>query len=278
MGGQGGAGGLAELPTLDDTGLIARYYIDEAASGQMPLTVNDAAPMPTALNVQPAGASSMAFHFIEALPGQRGIEWSQIGMDAMLVAAMSPDPNNKFRSRLNHHRFATLEAVIEIDDFIDGGTIFSLNQANDRECFGLYLSRANFDDIFEFWWSGGMYSPPPGILAGEWNMYPAYQHSRVVIHLVLDTLQSGDNDRVRLYVDGSEIPHRPFTNTAPPEHGAEISIESGNDIYLALGNRAGGSHSIAGILFYMAIYDVAFNAGRVYDHVSLLSVTDDRQQ
>lgn len=274
QGGSGGSGGSP--PVLDDTGLIARYYIDEAADGLAAAVVEDAAPMPMALPLDSAGASVTDFHYVE-LSGHRGLRWEQVTMDSR-AAVVLQSLSNKFFARLDDARVATLEAVIQIDATADfGAAILSLGRSTgNEERFSLFARKSGGSQGLELRWDGSNVSP--STVAGAWDVDLS---PRRVVHLVLDTEQPSPEERLRLYVDAQELGRRPQSITTPevvvvdPIPYESIDFFAGSTTFLVVGNRAGGYRSAAGVVFYAAIYDVAFTAARVEAHAGVLLAIDD---
>jgi len=109
-GGQGGSGGNA--PTLVDRGLLVRYYIDEAASGQTPQQLIDAAPSP--LNLTINYTPSLTFTEVAS---NRGLHWALLGSSANARTTLD---GTKILSGLNGHTTGTIEAVVDVTAVGDG--------------------------------------------------------------------------------------------------------------------------------------------------------------
>lgn len=285
-GGNGGAGGDAGGggggPVLDDTLLIARYHIDEHASGlPAPSELIDVKPLAFNLPIDAVGAMTSDFSFVEE-GGHRGLRWAQAAPDARARGQIA-DTLNKVFVALDGNTAATLEAVIRVDSTVDqGGAILSISRfgGNQDEYFSLYARKSGGIEGLELQWDGS--SAAASTIAGAWNA-PLAQ--RAVVHLVLDTTQTASADRVRLYLDGTERADRTdsVTGAAPttvtdPEQNETIALSSGMDRYLVLGNRTAGARSPAGVIFYAALYSEAFMPARVTAHAAALGTVDDMAQ
>ena len=237
--------------TLVDTGLIVRYFINEASSGQTPTTLTDSAPNPVDLDI--TYTDQMQF---TASGGHRGLTWTSAGADARADAAVN---GTKIRTGLNNSKTATIEVVIDVKAVtglssrivhIGAGTEAgecSLTSTDD----GHLTIRGNNFDVGTF---------PVDLPAS----------GRIVVHAVVDTSLNTAGDRTKLYVDGVEIAN---TGGIDPIHNDNFSI--GSDSSLAIGNRAVGGRSIAGTIYYAAVYSAALTPAEIANNVAVLSASDD---
>lgn len=101
---------------------------------------------------------------------------------------------------------------------------------------------------------------------------------RLVIHAVVDTNRATAAERLRLYIDGAELPVRD-TNCGPGgtcAFAAEAATFPLAGQFLTLGNRGDGNRSFAGSLTYVALYNTPLTAAQIADQVAALDLTDDR--
>lgn len=248
----------APLPSEDvlvDRGLLTRYFIDESNSGSDVDTLEDSAPDPLNLTIDDAGGAVV---FIEESEN-RGLRWNALTDQGRAAAPLAP--NSKIRQALNGSTRATIEVVVDIDQFADGGRISHIGEGNDRGELTLRLEQPqsvrfllNNDEQQQVDW--------PLTLIGR---------ERTVLHLVLDTSQAAPADRVRLYADGVLQPN---PGLAAPDQNEAINILSTNTFYV-LGNKTSGGSSIAGTIFYAAMYSTALDPAEVDHNADILRDDDD---
>ena len=241
-------------------GLLTRYFIDEASSGSSVTELLDSAANPLPLTIDYAGAGV----FIEN-NGNRGLRWEALTQDSRAAALL--DASSKVRTALDGSRQGTIEVVVNIDQFVAGSRLSHIGEAGDRGLFTLRLENdptprvrfvLNSDDADQTDWDVNLPS-----------------RGRTVLHLVLDTTQGNDDDRVLLYVDGEE---QQSVGGARPARDEEIDIPSPQPAYV-LGNSAAGSgdggRGIFGTIFYAAMYSTALDDDEVEHNAELLLVNDD---
>jgi hypothetical protein len=258
-GGEGGAGGTGTA--LTDRGLVARYYLDEAASGMAPTELVDAAQEPLALPI----VWSAGLQYTEASTG-RGLTWQ-------------PGANNPGRAQaplgpeksvlLGGSTQATLEAVVTITGPV--ADIPRIMQLSPPQATSGALSLrvadtsnpgADFMDT-----TGGASD-----LSAEWES--PLLGSRAVLHVVIDTTAATPGERIKLYRDGLLAPAVVFSSLpiVPPEQNTALDV-AGCD--LVLGNRGTGDRPLDGTLHYFALYAVALTPAEVTANHALLSANDD---
>jgi hypothetical protein len=103
-----------------------------------------------------------------------------------------------------------------------------------------------------------------------WNLNLAGR-GRTVLHLVLDTTQGNDEERVLLYVDGVE---QQSAGSVPPARDEEITFLTLEPSHV-LGNSPDGGRGILGTIFYAAMYSTALDAAEVAHNAALLRENDD---
>lgn len=253
-GGAGGSGagpfGGAPPAGLVDRGLVARYFIDEAASGTEPTQLSDAADDPLPLAVHYDG--TVAFGERD---GQRGLIFAVVGA---FGRASVPIGGTKVLSRLVGKTTSTLEAVVALDAVSTTPTRI-LHIGADTDSGKLTMSAPLLDRIYLHSGDGR---------AGAW--VASVGPTRVVLHVVLDT-NAAPELRVRGYANGSPLPR--FGGEIP-EAGAAIVLDG--DEHLVVGNREVGERSPEGAVLYAAIYDESLTEAEVLRNASLLLASDDQ--
>ncbi len=240
-------------PLVED-GVVARYFIDEAAEGSGPTQLRDGVAPALDLSI---GYGQMAFD--EPAAGQRALLWTALGAAGGAVVTVA---GSKLDTRLNDATAVTLELVVALSNAGEGKELSRLSHigppgADAPSDFTLALPALG---AIELYWNGGA-------RAGSWTFPPA--SGRRVIHLVLDT---DTTERVGLYVDG-QLATANGEMVATPLEGERIELS--NDATWALGNRPGGGHSFMGRMHYAAIYDIALSAQALEQNVGRLRGCDD---
>jgi len=240
----------AATECLANSGLIVRYFMDEAASGQAPAALLDAAPAPLPLSIDYAGTSAS---YCES-DGHRGLCWLVQGSAARASAAVD---GTKISSALNGSTGGTIELVVDMTGAnYDRLSHVATNAGGD---FSLGLSPHY---RLGFAWHGGEW-PVDWTVALE-------SLGRVVLHLVLDTTQGVPADRVKLYVDGTALTP---ALTTPPAQNDTIALQT-NGLYV-LGNYFSGAGSIQGAIDYAAMYSLPLTDTEVANNASMLAIDDD---
>lgn len=245
----GGGGGA---PPLSDDGLVARYFIDEAAMGTSPLMLSDAAPSPLPLTI----------HFLGGLVFQevsdnRALRWSVVDGDDR---AAVPVAGTKIANELNGSTTGTMEVVVDVEQLNLMGTRLS-HIGGDTGSGQFTLSQYD-DQVVRFRMKNSDRGRWPIDLEGR---------GRTVLHLVFDSNVADQALRARLFENGSEVQQ---SNTAYPSAGETITMGA-NDIY-AIGNRGTGGRGFVGRIYYAALYATPLTPAQVADHAAVLNLRDDR--
>jgi len=239
---------------LTNSGLVVRYVLNEAASGQTPTTALDSAPSPLHLSVDYNGENNM--NYVEASTG-RGLHWDNAESSG---GAAAPVDGTKVHSALHGKTQATIEVVAEIDGVAGSNSRFVHIGAGTES--GRFTISSSVNNRVQFRWLGST-------IARDWPLNYA-SSGRCVMHVVFDTTNATAVDRVRLFVNGTLV----TTNMGmPPGPNATIDIGPGRSLYL--GNRDPFERSFAGSLYYAAIYDRPLTLTEIETHVEYLIVHDD---
>ena len=271
-GGEAGGGGGAPdpcVPTagrLVDCGLLARYFLDEAASGTRPAAALDAAPNPLHLPIDYAGGLAYAEHV-----GQRGLSFPTAAQSG---GAFSAAAGTKLFG-LNGSTGGTVEAVLDYEEVTYLGTRI------------VHLGRdtaASFSLASAFDWAMGeptidqptevqiraMFAP--GAVTAHYDL-ALFELGRVVLHGVIDTTRPEVDQRMRLYLNGVQIPVREYSDDLSPDQGVSFTLSAQDSI--GLGNRAIGERSPRGTLYYGAYYAHPLDQAQITHNVAQLLADDD---
>lgn len=243
---------------LSDTGLLVRYYVDEASSGTGPTQVND--------------ASSNAYHLTEVNYGAGNMAYGAGGFGRLLESTSTTGTqrarrgiNNTadtIRTGLTGAKRITFEVVVDIDSLnASNSRIFCIN---DRVGTAPELGLAGTDlNNVDFYWKG----------VAHRRLALLAPTNRVVMHIVINTSEGTAADRIRWYVNGKlESP----TALANPTLDETFSFAADCDLIMFNRENAGTwDRSFDGRLAYCAIYNQAFNTVRLAEHYDLLIKGDD---
>lgn len=241
---------------LTDTGLIARYYIDEAASGTAPTQVDDVSGNGYHLTDIDYGAGNMAYTEVS---GNRGLESTSTTGDQIARRAIN-DTSDALRDALAGSQTATIEVVVAIDSIsASTGRIFAINNRSGSNAT-LGLTGTSLSSIRGQW--EGLDGRAVALSGGQ----------RYVLHVVYDTTQATSSDRILIYVDGTSS----GGGTAWPAQNDTLTLPSSIDL-TAFNRESSGNfdRSFDGILYYAAIYSHAFSAAEVDGAYDVLTLDDD---
>ena len=232
--------------------LLARYWMEEASSGQAPTQLLDDQASPVNLPITYDGAD----YSYTALPTGRGWTSTTTGNQGRATALVN---GTKIQTTLDGATAATIEVVLAIDALNSSSSrIFHIGDGSDSGYFT--LSSPNANNLY-FYSLGGT-------RRGQWN--PGFDGTRAVFHLVYDSSEPTAADRVRLYKNGTLLTST--GGTAPPLNET-LSVPNGK--YFAIANRELCCWSFDGAIYYAAVYDGALTASEVSTNQAALLVLDD---
>ena len=230
--------------------LLARYWMEEAWSGQAPTQLIDDQASP--LNIPIHGAN----YTYTALATGRG--WTSTTIDNQGRATTLVD-GTKIQTTLDGATAATIEVVLAIDALnASMSRIFHIGDGSESGYFTLSSPDVN---TLNFHTLGAT-------LRGQWD--PGFDGTRAVFHLVYDSSEPTAADRVRLYKNGTLLTS---TGGAAPPLNETLSVPNGK--YFAIANRELCCRSFDGAIYYAALYDGALTASEVSTNQAALLVLDD---
>ncbi len=252
---------------------ITRHYIDEKASGQATATLDDSVVPADDLVVTVDDRDATNPSYFELGPGMRGLVF-----DSMLNPDVQDDPissfarasvatSTKIRNAFHNKKLGTIELVIDVDAFGWMGRLLFLGHGIESD-FALHASPGNVAALtFTMAHSKTM----------SWDIDLADQaQGRLVLHVVVDTDQDTDADRVKLYLDsvlqiaipgsGGEMIGK---NEAIVFHGPPM------DHFYVLGNREIGGRPVKGTFYYAALYGSALTLAEIQNNTEVLTLNDD---
>jgi hypothetical protein len=246
------AGDSAVIPLLVDRGLVVRYFMDEAASGQSPTSLTDSASSPLSVPITFGQAS-----FIDE-NGHRGLNWPASQGSGKIELGLG---STKIQNQISPARTVTIEVVARI---AGAGTAGSSNESQITGLRGgnpdFMLTAIGATDLRFF--------KPFGTEGATWVNVNNQQ--RMVLHLVFDTTRADAQQRIELFRNGGVITK---TASSPPSQSSTVGLGSSDEF--VIGNRQGSDRSIQGTIFYVAYYNVALAADEIANNAQRLLATDD---
>jgi len=241
--GPGGGGCLV------DTGLIVRYFIAEASSGQAPTALVDVAPSPLPMPISYTNNLDYA-----QVGGHLGLSWLAAGSSGTVAVAAA---GTKIAQALTASKTATIEVVAQIAA-ATGNPLARLGHPTLGSQFSVLVTTMTGVEVL----FGG------GQNCGSWPVN--FSAGRQVLHAVLDTSQPTVATRLQVYVNGTLV--APSASTTCP--AADQGLDPSQSTY-SIGSRTDSAASIQGTIFYAALYSAALTPAEVATNATLLLVNDD---
>ena len=249
---------------------IARYWVNEAASGQSPTTIADSEASPVNLSITYV-SDTPAYTSIAA---GRGLDFPTGNVDTAGAFSGTLSGGNKIFDALDGATQATMEVVVEITTAMLNGDI-----ADPINIFGVYDFDGSDDPLGMFWWGNKLvvdYDGPSGYTAEEYNEATSGLSAGVhVFHYVLDTPNATQASRQRLYMDGNLLTP---SAASTPTQDSTIDIPTATSHIVSLGGwqdyvDVGGGFAAA--IYYAALYDVALTDTQIDSQATALAASND---
>lgn len=255
-GSDGMAGDAGSSSPLSGNGLLVRYFLNEAASGQAPLFLADASANEVDLSISydeptdPVWAST---------PAGRGLRWLSL-LSSGRACSTGTAPS-VIEQRLTGASTATWEVVASVADATTGPSRFT---------------NIGVDAL----WALGLGYDGTNIILGvldrfrtDWARWPVDMTNRRVLHVVFDSNAPDPADRAHAYVDGVRQPAP--TGLAIPA-GSTLTVDAAAEF--CIGNRGSGgvyNRALVGVISYVALYDRALDASEAAANAAVLMANDD---
>ena len=248
---------------------LARYWINEAPALQgVEALLDDAAdPVNLPLIYEPGNPV-----FEEAPPHGRHLRF----LGDADVGSLHPIAGTKFET-LHQASHVTLEAKFQVDACDLETTqqrIFGFGDGHLSTGDGWLAIRAWQPDGIP---RVGLALTWPGLV--DWMYFYPDQcpTSVIVMHAVVDTTKQTEQDRVRIYSDGTRLPVSVYSldevGIWPP---LDTTIDLGEQAQYAYVARAtDGPRSSGERIFYLAVYDRVLTDGQIAAHAAALLARDD---
>ncbi|HKJ74722.1 MAG TPA: hypothetical protein VKA19_11450 [Alphaproteobacteria bacterium] len=237
---------------LDDTGLLVRYPIDEAASGTSPTHVLDIAGGGYDLAITYDGVIS----YIEPSAGHRGLGNSTPSGAHRIVHAIN-DTSDLIRDAIDGATALTIEIVADITALnASGGRLFGVNGRSGQN--GRCMMKVDGSGVSFALNDQDDFSIDPGT-------------GRTVFHARFDASAGGGagDPKLSIWRNGSQAGWNDPSDTS-------ITLPSSQDL-IGFNRESGGSfdRSFGGALHYAAIYTVAMTGANISNNATELALNDD---
>ena len=232
--------------------LLARYWMEEASSGQGPTQLLDDQASPFNLPITYDGAN---YSYTAPATG-RGWTSTTTNNQGRATALVN---GTKIQTTLDGATAATLEIVVAIDA-LNSNWSRLIHIGDGSESGYLTLSSPNTGQLD--------FNSHGATLRGTWN--PGFDGTRAVFHLVYDSSEPTAGDRVRLYKNGTLL-----TRTAGTDPTLNETLSVPNGKYFPIANREVCCRSFDGAIYYAAVYDGALSASEASSKSTALLALDD---
>lgn len=246
---------------------LARYFINEAATGQSPTQVLDSMPNPVHLATTYVG-DTPAYTSIAA---GRGFNYPTGDVDTVGSFSVALSGGNKIFDAIDGAQKVTMEVVVNIpQDLIDGDFVDPIN------IFGIFQFDGNKDPLGLFWWGTELVAD-----MDDGTNYFNHDYTTGItagVHVItysLDTTLATASDRIKVYFDGSLLTP---TATNSPTQNATIDIPTGIAQKVSLGgweDFVGEGGGYFGAIYYAAIYAKALSSAEASGHSTALAADND---
>lgn len=247
------------VSALVDTGVLMRYYIDEAASGTAPSDALDSVADPANLGLVYDG--NMAYD--EDAANKRHLESDAVTGDQRGEFSID-DASDKIRDLDGNEQKWTWEVKVAVDAGTSSNGrifVFQRDDVGDNPDLGFTAT----DQDFRFYWEEA--------IMRTWSITDA---NTTVWTAVVDTTQGTANDRIIIYKNGADFSGS-TSKIADPAQNDTLTLNASAAIFIF--NRRGSvgdfDRSFNGRLFYGAAYTSAFSAQDVSDNFDILDPNDD---
>ena len=236
--------------------LVGRYWLNEATSGQVPDTVFDDQPSPVNLGITYDASLNWTLD-----NGHRGLGGSVAEHGGI---ASAPVAGTKYETSLDRATQATMVVVMEWGS--GNGDRMAGFQRSDGTRTLQVLTKSGGDLELRF---DGIVESPRIYWPGTWD-----DGVRRVFHIVYDTYDPVEDDRVRLYVDGVDQGTPSFTSGAMPPLGDSLDFSDPTNV-LALLNEPDLTNGLPGTVFYYGVYTGEMTDAEITADYTALSADDD---
>jgi len=243
---------------LDDSGLLVRYYLDEAASGTTPSVASDDSGIGAAMNMNIDWGNPDASW--TEISNNRGLDFYNTEHNAIAEADIN-DTSDKVRDAIEGGKTCTLEFRGQIDEGSSSvGRVFGIRSSTEEEGIVMLLTAGAPVMTGYIRWrdNDAMTFTLPNTLH-TW-------------HIVFDSSEASLSDRITIYQDGIEYTTGRSEGSMP---SLDETLQMSASASIVLMNRPDLARWVQGTAYYAAIYSDPFTAQRCADHHTIIAADDD---
>lgn len=260
---------VSSTNSLVDTGLVVRYYLDEAGSGTSPTQINDSSGNDYHLTEINYGSGNMSW---TEVGGNRGLESTSVTGTQRARRGITSSAGDHIYDTMHATQKATVEVVVKLDSSTANvSRIFAITDrvgSSGRLGF-LHDSDGNGSTCTL---SGGTGTWLFAFAGNFVECFGEVSTAKAVYHIVYDTTQSSEANRVLLYKNGS----LQTSGSGFLAQNSTLGIPSSHDLIMFNRENSGSfDRSFDGILYYGAIYNHAFTQDDVTANYNILRYNDD---
>jgi hypothetical protein len=254
--------------------LVARYYLNEATSGQNPANALDSAPSPYNLPIIYVGDTPT---YITSSHGS-GLTFPS--GTKHYVGAISPFiAGSKIYSAVNGATNATLEVVVNVNQAMADASYGT----DPMQIFGVNRTDGEQDRLSFWWWGNGFWFDAEGAAeypTDYWYLKVIWSQlslsvGRFVFHCVFDSTASNADDRMQVYINGTRVTTI-YERSNPPQNSTLYT--NGSTDHLNLGgfsDYAAGLGGFIDTIWYAALYSDSLSQSTIISQSALLLTNDD---
>ena len=259
--------GLVINPAAAGGSLLAEFWVDEAASGQVPTTLVDNAATPLNMPLTYVGSSPV---WSDGTGGNRHLRFT--GTDGTDTGGGIVDTDGTKIDNIHGSTQATLVAKYSMDDngcTNNGERIFGISTGNSSSDGWFAIRERVLRDTLQVNWAGqstGAYAIGNGTPKCPID-------TAATVHWVVDTTQAVAADRVKAYIDGVAATVQVHSGALPAQNET-IDLGTGTR-RMFLGKPHNGIRTFRGRVWYAALYDSALSAATVASDATAINACDD---
>ncbi|MCZ6551327.1 MAG: right-handed parallel beta-helix repeat-containing protein, partial [candidate division NC10 bacterium] len=260
------------------SGLLAQYWVDEAATGQGIGNLIDNAATPLNMPIDYPNGTTPVWNDGVGINGNRNLRFT--GPAASYTGGALVSSGGTKMDALHGATQATLEAKYVLDNGSCSGEdsrIFGLADDGGSGAGQFYMRMVVNNDVLAVMWAGvglGRYSL--GAVGSGCPITPAV-NDRSTVHWVIDTTQAVAANRVRAYINGVATTVGVHTGILPSLNDTiNLGVVGNREMFLGrIHSGSATPRTFNGNVWYAAAYNTALDAATVAANAAAINACDD---
>jgi uncharacterized repeat protein (TIGR01451 family) len=253
--------------------LLAQYWVDEAATGQAPATLNDNAVGPLNLPITyPSGTTPL---WADGANGNRHLRF----FDPVIGNDTGGARVNVGGTKMDALH-GSMQATMEVKYMMDGGScagedgrIFGIADGGGSGFGQLEIRQVTDNDTLAVKWAGQA-SVARYALGAVGSGCPITTPSTV--HWVIDTTEPVAADRVRAYINGVQTAVSVQTGALPGlNETIDLGVPANREMFLGLPHSGSGIRTLQGRIWYAALYSGVLSDPTISANATAINACDD---